>query len=109
MSPWMDIAALIVGGFIVLLIAPTLHRRINARSREAAESKRVERAATLRDSNEGTSRRFESAYHAVKVRDRLLIRGVRAEIVAVEGPTTLIYKIADEQVVLDVMAELGID
>ena len=105
----MVITALIVGGFVVLLVAPTLHRRINARSRDAAELKRVERAATLRDSADGTSRDFGVAANALKVRDRLLLRGVRSEVVSEDGTTTLIYEIANEDIVDSVMNELGVD
>lgn len=109
MAPWMVIAALIGAGIIVLLVAPTIHRRINAKSRETAESSRIERAQVLRESPEGESTHFDTAAHAVTVRDRLLLRGVRAEIIRDGAKTALIYRSVDAPVVRALMDELDID
>lgn len=108
MAPWMVIAALIGAGIVVLLIAPTIHRRINTKSRETAESTRIARAQALRESHDGVSRIFANASHAVKLRDRLLLRGVRAEVISEGGQTILIYRSAEEPVVLSLMNELDI-
>jgi len=105
----MVIAALIGAGVIVLLVAPTIHRRINAKSRETAESSRIERAQVLRESPEGESTHFETTAHAVKVRDRLLLSGVRAEIIRDGAKTALVYRSVDAPVVRALMDELDID
>lgn len=104
----MVIVALIGAGFVVLLIAPTLHRSINARSRADAEAVRVSRAQALRTSPDGTAREFSTAAGALKTRDRLLLRGVRSEVVHEEGQTLLIHRVHDGAVVEAVMNELGI-
>lgn len=104
----MVITGLIVAGFVVLLIAPTIHRRINAKSRESAEAKRVARAHELQTSTEGESRLFDVAADAVKMRDRLLIRGVRSELVTENGQTTLIFRSADAETVTAVLEELDL-
>lgn len=109
MAPWMVIAALIGVGFLVLLVAPTLHRSINARSRATVEAKRVGRAHDLRASPEGATRSFADARIAMSVRDRLLLRGVRAEVVSEPNSTVLIYRAADGETLDSVIAELGID
>lgn len=105
----MVIVGLIGAGFAVLLVAPTLHRRINARSRAAVEAERVDRANTLRASADGMTRAFADASSAVSVRDRLLLRGVRAEIVPERAETLLIYRVGDQETVDGVLTELGID
>ena len=109
MAPWMVIAALIGVGIVVLLVAPTIHRRINAKSRETAESSRIERAQVLRESPEGQSTHFDSAANAVKVRDRLLLRGVRAEVIREGAKTALVYRSTDAPVVRALMDELDTD
>jgi len=108
MAPWMVIVALIATGFVVLLIAPTVHRSINAKSRASVEAARVGRANALRGSADGATRSFSNAAVAVRIRDRLLLRGVRAEVVPNEGSALLIYRSCDEQVLEDVITELGI-
>ena len=109
MAPWMVIVGLIGVGFVVLLIAPTIHRSINARSRASAEQARVARAELLRSSPEGSSRSFSSFAAAVQVRDRLLLRGVRAEVVPDEGRAALIYGVRDSETLESVMRELDTD
>lgn len=107
MAPWMVIAALIGTGFAVLLIAPTVHRRINVRSRSEAERARRDRVANLRDSPDGASHSFASARHAVAVRDVLLLRGVRAEVVSTDTSTELVYRREDADAVEAAVSELG--
>lgn len=109
MAPWMVITGLIVTGFVVLLIAPTIHRRINTKNRETAEANRVERAQRLQKSTDGESRRFDSASDAVAMRDRLLLRGVRAEVVNEGGQATLIYNSKDASTVDAVLVELDLN
>jgi len=109
MAPWMVIVGLIGIGFVVLLVAPTVHRSINARSRASAEQVRVERAHLLRSSPDGASRTFPSFAAAVQVRDRLLLRGVRAEVVQDEGRAALIYAAGESETLESVMRELDID
>ena len=107
MAPWMVIVGLIAVGFLVLLIAPTVHRSINARSRASVETARVDRANALRDSSDGATRQFGDAATAMRVRDRLLLRGIRTEVVPDRGNVVLIYRLADEPTLKDVIAELG--
>jgi hypothetical protein len=108
MAPWMVIVGLIGTGFVVLLVAPTIHRRINARSRHDAETARLERAARLRDSSGGGSTTFTTSSDAVRVRDRLLLRGVRSEMIYEDERTLLVYPAEDAVTVESVITELGI-
>lgn len=104
------IVALVVGaGFVVLLIAPTIHRRINEKSRNEAESTRVSRAESLRTSADGATLHFDNAGKAALLRDRLLLNGVRSELIQEEAETLLIYNRGDEATVSNVKGELGID
>ena len=94
------IVALVIGaGFVVLLIAPTIHRNINEKSRNSAESARVSRANELRNSATGATLVFNRAGEAAMLRDRLLLKGVRSELVEEGGKALLIYDKADGQVV----------
>ena len=102
------IVALVVGaGFIVLLIAPTIHRRINENSRNAAESARLSRANELRNSADGATLVFDRAADATMLRDRLLLRGTRAELVEENGKVLLVYSKADQDVVTDVQDDFS--
>lgn len=105
----MVIVGLIAIGFVVLLVAPTVHRRINVRSQATAEASRVARANALRSSADGAVREFGDASAAIATRDRLLLRGVRAEVVPSAGSTSLIYHKDDSAVLEAVLTELGID
>ena len=101
------IIALVIGlGFVVLLVAPTIHRRINHNSRERARLAKEARAKELRDSSSGRSIRFNTAQRAVRARDRLLISGIRAELVDEGTATALVFHQDDEQRVNEVIAEL---
>lgn len=101
----MVITGLLVIGFVVLIIAPTVHRRVNARSRHTAESQRLDRATALRDSPAGASRSFARATDAVAVRDQLLLRGVRCEVIADEPGADLVYRREDDDVVSALLEE----
>lgn len=105
----MIVAVVIAIGFVVLLIAPTIHRRINAKSREQARVAKESRAATLLKSPDGVSLSFESATSAAQLRDRLLIRGVRSELLPAAPHTLVVFNKSDEEMVLAVKSELGID
>lgn len=94
-------------GFVVLIFAPTVHRRSNARSRELAETSRRDRAQELRDSPNGRSQTFTRFDTAVAVRDRLLLRGVRAEVISEQGSPVLIYHANDEATVGAVIEEVS--
>lgn len=106
MAPWMVIVGLIASGFLVLLIAPTVHRSINAKSRASVETARVDRANALRDSADGAIRSFPDAATAMRVRDRLLLRGIRTEVVPEKGHVVLIHHLADAAALDEVIAEL---
>lgn len=100
------IVALVVGaGFVVLLIAPTIHRRINEKSRQAREDSRVSRAEKLRSSADGAVLTFDRSTQAARLRDKLLLRGVRAELIQEGSKTLLVYNKADEETVTAVRAE----
>lgn len=104
------IVALVVGaGFVVLLIAPTIHRNINEKSRNEAETMRVSRAESLRTSSHGATLHFDNAGKAALLRDRLLLNGVRAELIQEDGQTLLIYNRSDEATVTTLTGELGIE
>lgn len=103
------IVAVVIGiGFVVLLIAPTIHRNINQKSRDEAENLRVSRAETLRNSAEGATLSLSRAADAAALRDRLLLNGVRAELIQENGETLMIYNSADQSTVTAVRNELGI-
>lgn len=102
------IVALVVGaGFVVLLIAPTIHRNINEKSRNSAESARVSRANELRNSPDGATLAFDRAGEAALLRDRLLLKGVRAELIEERGKALLIYSKTDEDVVRNVQDDFS--
>ena len=104
------IVAVVIGiGFIVLLIAPTIHRRINENSREQARVAKESRAADLLSSSNGASLSFDNAKSAAQLRDRLLIRGVRAELLSDTGKTLVVFNVSDQERVIAVKNELGID
>lgn len=108
MQPWMVLALLIGAGFITLLIAPTLHRRNNQKSRREVAQARTERAQVRRDEG-AASRSFADAAQCVRVRDRLLLRGVRAEVLEEDGAWLLLFDADDGETVDGVIAEVGTD
>lgn len=106
MQPWMILALLIGAGFATLLVAPTIHRRINERSRREVHASRMARASSLRDEG-AASRRFTTSSSCVRVRDRLLLRGVRAEMLEEAHEFHLVFDPAHSEIVDGVIAELG--
>lgn len=100
------ILALVVGaGFVTLLVAPTIHRRINAKSRGEVARSRAERARD-RLSEGASSREFSDASRCVRVRDRLLLRGVRAEVLEDAGTWLLLFDADDAEKVDLAIGEL---
>ena len=103
------IVALVIGaGFVVLLIAPTIHRKINAKSRLEAETKRLDRAESLRSSATGEVKGFAKAADAALLRDRLILVGVRSELIQEQGQTLVVYDSSDGEAVETLVTELGI-
>lgn len=101
------IVALVVGaGFVVLLIAPTIHRRINENSRQAREESRVSRAERLRSSADGAVLTFDRSIQAAQLRDKLLLAGVRVELLKEGSQTLVVYNRADEEMVTAVQEQL---
>ncbi len=109
MQPWMIIAALIGVGILVLLVAPTIHRRINANSRAAAEQGRRDRADALRRSSSGAERLIADAGVAVRIRDLLLLRGVRVELVRESEGVVVVYERTHEDALERAIAEIEND
>ena len=101
----MILALLIGGGFITLLVAPTIHRRINASSRRQVAESRADRARERKVSG-AASRAFTDARECVRARDRLLLHGVRAEILQDSGDWLLLFDDEDTEVVDAAIAEL---
>ena len=108
MAPWMIVALVIGAGFVVLLIAPTIHRKVNAKSRDEAEAKRLGRAESLRSSSSGLVKGFAKATDAAMLRDRLILVGVRSELIQEHGQTLVVYSTADSDAVDALVTELGI-
>ncbi len=106
MQPWMILALLIIAGFVTLLVAPTIHRRINASSRRQVAQSRTDRARQ-RQEDGAASREFTDAATCVKVRDRLLLHGVRAEVLKDSDRWLLLFDADDSDAVDAAIAELG--
>ncbi len=101
----MLLALLIGAGFLTLLVAPTLHRRSNAKSRRAVAQSRTDRARLRLD--EGAARReFSDAAACIRLRDRLLLRGVRAEVLDDSGRWLLLFDASDAETVDAAIDEL---
>ena len=105
MQPWTILALLIGVGFVTLLIAPTIHRRINTNSRAEAEAQRVDRARERRSGGAAT-RSLNSARECLRLRDRLLLRGVRAEVLEDDGGWVLLFDPQDAAIVDAAIGEL---
>ncbi len=106
MSPTQVIVAVMALGFVVLLVAPSVHRRNTLRSREAAVAARSQSARRLRDAG-GLERRLDPVVDAVRVRDALILRGVRAEILRDRSGVSIVFDAADAETVDSVLAELS--
>ena len=108
LQPWMIFVGVLVVGFFVLLIAPTIHRRINTKSRTEAQAARQTRADELLRSDAGESRRVATAADGALLRDRLLLRGVRSELVVDDDGPLVAFEVEDAGVVDAVIDELDI-
>jgi len=108
MQPWMVLALVVGAGFVTLLIAPTIHRRINAKSRQQVVDARADRARTRRSEGAST-REFADAGECVRVRDRLLLRGVRAEVLEESGSWLLLFDESDATNVDAAISEIDKD
>ena len=108
LQPWMILALLIGAGFVTLLVAPTIHRRINASSRRQVARSRADRARQRQDAG-AASRTFTDASACVRVRDRLLLHGVRAETLSDSGDWLLLFDEADADVVDAAIDELDLE
>lgn len=104
MQPWMVIAALLAGCVALLIVAPRLHRRSLARGLAKAEQIRARRIDELRRRPDSVETPVPESVSATAVRDALLLRGVRVEIVAVPGSTALVHRPEDTPTVRDVLA-----
>lgn len=99
----MLIALLLVGCVVLLIVAPRLHRRSLDRARSRAEAARARRIDELRDRPDSIETVVPETVAALEVRDALLLRGVRAEIVALPGATVLVHSPDDDPIVRDVI------
>ncbi len=102
----MVIVTVMVLGFVVLLIAPTVHRRRAVRSRETVAADREARARKRRDDG-AASRSMTDHQLAIRARDSLLLRGVRAELLREGSSTALVFDPVDESTVDDVLSGLS--
>lgn len=106
MQPWMILALLLGAGVVVLLIAPTLHRRSVANSRAGLAASRDRRVAELRASPDGIEFSLPGRT-ALRVRDALLLRGVRTEVVTAGAEATLVGHVDDRATIEAAIAELA--
>ena len=102
-QPWMIIAALILIGFVILLVAPTWHRRSIQNSREEAAARKRERARSFQQEETTEAHLVNDAASAVRARDALLLRGVRSEVIEADGQVVLLATAADRDTVRDVL------
>jgi hypothetical protein len=101
----MILALLLGAGVVVLLIAPTLHRRSVANSRAGLAGARDRRVSELRSGPDGIE--FELAgKDALRVRDSLLLRGVRTEVVRSTAGATLVGHSSDRAAIMAAIDEL---
>ena len=105
MQPWMILALLLGAGVVVLLIAPTLHRRSVANSRAGLAASRDRRVAELRASPHGIEFPLPGRT-ALRVRDALLLRGVRTEVVTAGAEATLVGHVDDRATIEAAIEEL---
>lgn len=102
----MIIAVVIAAGFLVLLIAPSLHRRSIQKSRDEAAAKKVERAESFRRERSTEEHVLETPADAVRARDALMLQGVRSEVITGENGTVLLAANEDRPVVLEILRSL---
>lgn len=96
----MIIVALMLLGFVTLLVAPRLHRRSTVRARTVADSHRAERTAELRAAPDAVEHRVDSMAVATRLRDALLLRGVRSAVVE-EGDAAVVITAHIDSAVVD--------
>lgn len=101
----MILALLLGAGVVVLLIAPTLHRRSVESSRAGLAASRDRRVAALRNSADGVEFPLDGR-DALRVRDALLLRGVRTEVVTEGQTATLVGRVDDRSTIEAAIAEL---
>ena len=101
------IFGLLAIGFAVLLVAPRIHRKVNARSRSRAETRRSRRVAALRASPGGVEVPVDTHEVAVRARDMLLLRGVRVEVASDAPGARIVTTAADRAAVEAVLSEIG--
>lgn len=106
-SPSTIIFGLLGLGFAVLLVAPRLHRRSNARSRLDAEHQRSKRVAAMQSSPSSVEVTVASQEQAIRGRDALLLRGIRTEILVRSTEVKLLTTRAELSSVEQVLTELG--
>lgn len=105
MQPWMILALMLGAGVVVLLIAPTLHRRSVANSRAGLAESRDRRVAELRAGPDSVE--FDLAgKDALRVRDSLLLRGVRTEVIRNDTGATLVGHRSDRAGIVAAIADL---
>ena len=106
MQPWMILALLLGAGAVVLLIAPTLHRRSVAKSRAGLAASREQRVAQLRASAAGIEFPLGTR-DALRIRDALLLRGVRTEVVNDGAQAMLVGNVDDRTAIEAAIDELA--
>lgn len=102
----MIIAFVIAAGFLVLLVAPSIHRRSIQKSRDEAAAKKVQRAESFRHEHSTEEHEVRTAADAVRARDALMLQGVRSEVVTGDDGTVLLAANEDRPVVLRVLRSL---
>ena len=108
MSPTQIIVGLMVLGVLVLLVAPTLHRRSTNKSRVARRDQRLERVAELRQQGRTAEYRM-SGTQAARARDALLLQGVRAELDSDSESSLLIVDREDAEACEKALTQIGIE
>ena len=108
MSPTQIIVGLMLVGLLVLLVAPTLHRRSTNKSRVARRDQRLVRVAELRKQGKTAEFRMQGA-QAGRMRDALLLLGVRAELDSDSMTSLLVVHTDDEEVCRALLTQNGIE
>ena len=108
MSPTQIIVGLMVLGVLVLLVAPSLHRRSTNKSRIARRDQRLERVAEMREQDRTAEYRMSAAQSA-RVRDSLLLQGIRAELDSDSESSLLIVDIDDAGECEAALTQIGIE
>lgn len=108
MQPWMLIALLLGGCLMLLIVAPRVHRRSLQRANDRARRGRQGRIDDLRARPGTVETEVPDVATAVRARQTLLLRGVRAEIVpGAAGSAILVHPSEDAEMVETVVARLA--